>query len=136
MIHKRLPLVLVSLLIACGGGGDAGEEGAAPADTAAAAPGGAESMIGAAARAQQTVAIAEMRSHLNVIQAAGGDEIPGMVPQHRQMTENLITTLSQGRAANPSWDATVDSLRQDLGRMQGMTAAELEVLIDAHADRL
>ena len=93
-------------------------------------------MVGAAGRAQRTVAIAEMRSHLNVIQAAGGDEIVAMVPQHRQMGERLITTLSEGRAADPAWTALADSLRQDLSRMQGMTAAELDALMEAHAGRL
>jgi hypothetical protein len=132
-------LLLVSLLLFAGCGGEGGADAGVeemPED-AAATPGGAASALGAVDRAQATVAIAEMRSHLNVLTAAGGDEMVAMVPQHRQQVESLITTLSgTGASSNPAWSPTVDSVRQDLTRMQGMPANELEVLVEQNAERV
>jgi hypothetical protein len=130
--------LLTALLVwsACGGeaADDAAMEGAG--EDSAAETGGVESMVGAADRAQNTVAVAEMRSHLNVLTAAGGDEMVAMVPQHRQRVESFITQLSgTGASANPAWGPTVDSVRQDLSRMQGMPANELEVLVEGNAER-
>jgi hypothetical protein len=133
----KLLLVSIWALGACGGdaGSDA-DEGAAADNAAQPAPSGIESTVGAAGRAQNTVMIAEMRSHLNVLQAAGGDEMVAMVSEHRQRVENLISQLDAQHAADARWTALADSVRQDLGRMQGMPALELEVLIDANVDRV
>jgi hypothetical protein len=131
-------LLLVSLLLVAGCGGEEGSDAATEdMEDSAAAPGGLESTVGAAASAQNTVAIAEMRSHLNVLTAAGGDEMVAMIPQHRERVESLITQLGGTSASsNPAWNPTVDSVRQDLSRMQGMPANELEVLVEQNAGRV
>jgi hypothetical protein len=134
MTRMVLSLVLVGWLIACGGGEESGGEAAA--DSAAAAPGGLEQTVGAAGRAAATARIAEMRSHLNVIQAAGGDEIVPMVPEHSSMAATLLTELSADPPSNPGWAPLTDSIRADLGRMQNMPANELDQMIDAHAERI
>jgi hypothetical protein len=134
MTRKVLSLVMVGLLVACGGGEEAGGEAAA--DSADAAPSGLEQTMGAASRAAATARIAEMRSHLNVLTAAGGDEIVGMVPQHSAMAATLLTELGAEAPNNPSWAPLSDSIRADLGRMQNMPANELDQMIDAHADRI
>jgi hypothetical protein len=77
-----------------------------------------------------------MRSHLNVITAAGGDEMVPMIPQHQQMVATLLTELSASAPNNPSFSATADSIRQDLSRMTGAPANELDQLMDPHAERI
>jgi hypothetical protein len=132
-------LVLISLLALGACGGDAGSDaadGGAGDSAAQPAPSGLESTVGAAGRAENTIRIAEMRSHLNVLQAAGGDEMAAMVSEHRQRVENLVSQLGAQHAADARWSALADSIRQDLGRMQGMPALELEVLIDANVERV
>jgi hypothetical protein len=93
-------------------------------------------MVGALGRAESTLLIAEMRSHLGVLEAAGGDEMVPMIPGHRQRVEALVTQLGTQAGANARWTALADSVRQDLARMPGMTAADLEGLMDPHASRV
>jgi hypothetical protein len=130
-------LLLTSILTLHGCG--AGEEGGSAdgaAEDAAAPPPASPSPAGVVDGARATVAIAEMRAHLNVLTAAGGDEMVAMVPQHRERVESLITQLGGVASASPAWGPTADSVRQDLSRMQGLPANELEVLVEANAERL
>jgi hypothetical protein len=137
-------LGLLGASLACGGG-DAGEDGEA-ADTGAAAPaGGAAAPAGGAGAAggagSSATMITEMRSQLSRLTSAGGDEIPPMVPEHAGRVEVLLAQMQQERQArgamvSAAWDATVDSVRQDLTRMRGLTASELEGMVDAHAERV
>jgi hypothetical protein len=134
MSRKVFSVFLVGALVACGGGGDAAEEGGEAGG--AEAPSGIEQTVGAAGRAEATLRIAEMRSHLNVLTAAGGDEMVGMIPQHSSMTATLITELSANAPSNPAWTPLADSIRQDLSRMQQMPANELDQIMDPHAERI
>ena len=132
MRRKVLSLLLVGSVVGCGGGEEPGGEAAADS----AAPSGIEQTVGAAGRAAATARIAEMRSHLNVITAAGGDEMVPMIPQHQQLVATLLTELSVSAPNNPGWTATADSIRQDLSRMSNMPANELDQLMDPHAERI
>jgi hypothetical protein len=131
-------LFFTLVLAACGGdaANDAGE-----ADSAAGA-GGAQSTpsIGSAPAASAAL-IAEMRPRLNTLRAAGGDEIPALVPEHTRMVHDLLTAMNaertaSGRTGPAAWDATRDSVEQDLVRMQTMSQAELEELMEGHTGRL
>ena len=132
MRRKVLSLLLVGLVTGCGGG----EEPAGEAAADSAATGGVEQAVGAAANAAATARIAEMRTHLNVMTAAGGDEMVPMIPQHQQMVATLLTELSASAPNNPGFTATADSIRQDLSRMSNMPANELDQLMDPHAERI
>jgi hypothetical protein len=80
----------------------------------------------------------EMRSNLGVMEASPGADIAGMVPAHRQRLEALISQMDAdvGARATDAWTATRDSLRQDLSRMQGLGAAQLQSMMDGHARRV
>jgi hypothetical protein len=144
MKYRAARLMVLGFLgaaLACGGG-DAGEDGEA-ADTGAAEtpPAGGAAAPAAAGGAATATMITEMRAGLNRLEAAGGDEIPPMVPEHANRVEALITRMEQDRQArgamvSAAWDATVDSVRQDLTRMRGLTASELEEMVDQHAARV
>jgi hypothetical protein len=144
--HATVAL-LMALLIAVGACGqerddDAPDAGATPAETEADTRGGGgmESMMGAAAGARSSIMMSEMRSHLAILEASGGDEMVAIVPEHRQMLGNMISEMNREMSAmdmrgTDAWNATVDSLREDLTRMSEMAAPELETMMDAHAER-
>jgi hypothetical protein len=94
--------------------------------------------MGAAGRAQSSVMMSEMRSHLAILEASGGDEMVPLVPEHRQRLESMISQLDDdvGSRGTEAWNATVDSLRQDLQRMPQMAAPGLETMMDGHAERV
>ena len=145
MRHRAARLMVLGFLgaaLACGGG-DAGEDGEAADTPAAETPpaGGAAAPSAAGGGTPSATLITEMRGHLSRLEAAGGDEIPPMVPEHANRVEVLISQMEQERQArgamvSAAWDATVDSVRQDLTRMRGLTASDLEGMVDAHAARI
>ncbi|MEW5931668.1 MAG: hypothetical protein AB1941_29720 [Gemmatimonadota bacterium] len=67
---------------------------------------------------------------MQIMQGALRDSLKAMLPMHRQRAETMIAGFHREmRAMNVSggaaWNATVDSLRQDLARMPAMDAEEL-----------
>jgi hypothetical protein len=83
----------------------------------------------------------QMESHIQAMQGASGDTMKAMLPMHRQMAANMIAQMNgQMRQMNmqpdPAWNATVDSLRQDLVRMPEMSAPELQSFMPAHTERM
>jgi hypothetical protein len=126
---RMLMLALLCGLSACGR--DAGNEEVNGGGEAAAPAGAASS----------AALISDMRSRVNALQAAGGDEIPAMVPEHTRMVHDLLTRMAaertaRGQSGPGAWDATVDSVEQDLVRMQTMSQADLEALMEGHTGRL
>jgi hypothetical protein len=144
MKYRAARLMVLGFLgasLACGGG-DAGE-GEEAADTGAAGtpPAGGAAPPAAGGGTTSAALITDMRGHLSRLEAAGGDEIPPMVPEHASRVEALIAQMERERQArgamvSAAWDATVDSVRQDLTRMRGLTASDLEGMVDAHAERV
>ena len=68
-------------------------------------------------------------------------QLRAAMPMHRQMTANMLMQMtdemrSMNMAASPAWDATIDSIRQDLVRMPDMSARELKELTPAHQARV
>lgn len=83
----------------------------------------------------------QMQAHLRMMEGANGDSLQAMMPMHRQLVGNMITQFNTDRRGtnmsdNAATTATVDSLQQDLTRMQGMSAAELQRMMPAHEARL
>jgi hypothetical protein len=83
----------------------------------------------------------EMQAHLQGMHGASGDSLRAMLPAHRQMTANMLASMGRemremDMKGDAAWEATADSLRQDLVRMPEMGAAELKGFMPAHQARL
>lgn len=83
----------------------------------------------------------EMQRHMEQMMGAGVDSMQAMLPMHRQMTANMLSTMNRemrdmNMAADSDWSMTMDSVRQDLVRMPEMSEQELRALMPAHRDRL
>ena len=83
----------------------------------------------------------QMQAHMRMMDGAGADSMQAMMPMHRQMVANMIAQFNtdmrgMDMTSNAGWNATVDSLRQDLTRMPEMSASELQELMPAHGARV
>ena len=90
---------------------------------------------------QSTGMMNEMMSNIQMMQDMTGDGMIAMMPAHRQMAANLLAQMNQemramNMASDAQWDATVDSVRQDLTLMPVMSAAEMEAFMPAHHRRM
>ncbi|MFN2315403.1 MAG: hypothetical protein ABR602_01890, partial [Gemmatimonadales bacterium] len=86
-------------------------------------------------------AMDQMEAHLRSMDGVGADSLHAMLPTHRVMVTNMIAEVTQGmRGAdspeNSAWEATVDSLRQDLLRMSEMSASEHQQFMAGHMARV
>lgn len=112
---------------------------AAPADTAASmgdmpGMGGTGGIMGAAMADS-------MHAHMQHMETMTGDQMKAMLPEHRQMAANMLSRMtSEMRSMNMSgdaaWNATADSLRQDLARMPDMSAQQLKSMMAGHHGRI
>lgn len=60
---------------------------------------------------------------------------------HRQMVANMIGQMNKethdmNMTTDAQWNATVDSLRDDLKRMPEMSAQEMHAFMPAHHERM
>lgn len=83
----------------------------------------------------------EMRATMRAMQSASGDSLRAAIPMHRQMASDMLAQMNKEMAdmkmpADASWSGLMDSLRQDLARMPGMSAGEVATLMPAHQGRL
>lgn len=136
--RSLVTLAAALALAACSNGesGDAADTSQAPAaqDTAGtmSGMGGMEGMSGMTE---------QMQAHMRMMDGASGDSIAAMLPMHRQMVANMISTMNremQGMdmSGDAAWTATIDSLRQDLTRMPEMSAPELGQFMPDHRARV
>lgn len=138
---RILPLVTLLTLSACGTGeqepedvaGGTIEEGQMPMEGMP----GMAGMGGVRADAMMQ----EMEAHMAAMAAAGADSMIVLMPQHRQMTANMLAEMNRemremNMAADEDWTAVVDSLRQDLTRMPDMGAGEMQSFMPAHNGRI
>jgi len=82
-----------------------------------------------------------MQSHLRMMQGMSADSMQALLPQHRQMVANMISQMNRemremNMATDERWNATLDSLRQDLTRMPEMSARELQAFMPQHGARV
>ena len=124
-------VVLGVVLSAC----NARDEQSAAADTGMQGMKGMEGMGGIMG------IMTQMQSHMRTMEAAGADSMQAMLPMHRQMAANMISQMNtemRGMNMKPdsAWQATIDSLRQDLVRMPEMSAADLRTFMPQHGARM
>jgi len=124
-------VVLGVVLSAC----NARDEPGAVADT------GMQGMKGMEGMGGMMEMMSQMQSHMRMMEAAGADSMKAMLPMHRQMVANMISQMNSemrgmNMKADSAWQATIDSLRQDLVRMPEMSAAELHTFMPRHGARM
>lgn len=140
-------LAVVGTVVACGGsGGDTGEAGADPARGAPMAemPGmdhGSGMQDGGMGTMTSEGMIGEMRSHMERIQGAGADSLGQLMPAHRQMAANLLAQMNaemrqMNMSPDSTWNALVDSVRQDLVRMPELAPGDMVGFMAAHLERM
>lgn len=83
----------------------------------------------------------QMQSHMRMMDGAGADSMQAMLPMHRQMVANMISQFGtemreMNMKADPAWQASVDSLRQDNVGMPEMSASELRAFMPGHSARV
>lgn len=123
---------------ACTGGEE--PDNAALSDTEPAPAQPMEGMDGMAGM-QSSAMMTQMSSHMEQMRAVGADSMMRLMPDYRQMSDNMLSQMnSEMRDMNMEgdarWNATVDSVRQDLARMPELGADELQALMPAHHERM
>lgn len=83
----------------------------------------------------------DMTSHVQMMQNVSADSMMTLMPAHRQMGENMLDQMDEEmRAMNiepdAQWNATADSVRQDMTRMPVMSVAELQAFMPEHRARM
>ena len=82
-----------------------------------------------------------MRTHMRMMQSATPEQMKSMLANHRQTVANMVSQMngemrSMNMPADPAWNATVDSIRQDLVHMPDMSGKELKAMMPAHGARV
>lgn len=83
----------------------------------------------------------EMQAHMQMMQGMNADSMMGMMPDHRQMVANMLSQTNRemqdmNMPGDTAWNATVDSLRDDLTRMPAMSPEELQRFMPEHEQRV
>ena len=83
----------------------------------------------------------QMRMHMQQMSGAQSDSLLQVMPMHRQMAGQMLAgmdsaTMGRGMQMDSTWSATMDSVRDDLSRMEAMSAEELEEFMPAHRARV
>ncbi|HEV8363234.1 MAG TPA: hypothetical protein VGQ52_06930 [Gemmatimonadaceae bacterium] len=83
----------------------------------------------------------QMQSHMSMMEGVSADSLMKMLPMHRMMVANMISQFNSdmGRMnmqPDARWQATVDSLRNDLTRMPELNANEISQMMPAHHARV
>ncbi len=136
---RTIGAIATVLLLAGCGGQDAGEPSADGIDETPTAE--MQGMEGMGDMQMDGGMMEQMQSHMQMMQGAPGDSLMTMMPTHRQMTANMMAQMNRqmrdmNMTADADWNATVDSLREDLIRMPEMNAAELQALMPEHRARI
>ena len=139
LARRATPALLAATLLAAGcGSRDTASRDTASRDTA----GAMATMPGMPGMAMESGRMMDaMRAHLAALDGAGGDSLRAALPAHRQQLANMIAQMNREMrdmrmAGDASWDATVDSLRQDLTRLPDLGAAELARAMPDHRGRV
>jgi hypothetical protein len=82
-----------------------------------------------------------MQTHMRMMDTMSADQMKAMLPMHRQMAANMLSRMNQDmRSMNmpgdQAWNATVDSLRQDLTLMPELSGQALKAMMPAHHARM
>lgn len=128
----------LALLVLAAGACRQGDEREASRDTGMA---GVEGVRGGAVASGSTQMMADVDAHLGMMASASADSMKAMLPMHRRMIGNLIAQLDRemrdmNMTGDAAWNATLDSLRQDLRVMPDLSAQALRDLMPAHSSRV
>lgn len=82
-----------------------------------------------------------MHVHMQMMDTSSAEHVAAMLPSHRQMAANMLSRMNadmrgMNMSGDAAWNATVDSLRQDLTRMPDLDAAALKSMMPAHNARM
>lgn len=83
----------------------------------------------------------QTRTHMRRMAGVPADSLMGVMPMHRQVVGQMLEgmdpeTMGMGARSDSVWNATLDSVRSDVTRMEGMSAAELREIMPAHRARV
>jgi hypothetical protein len=135
LMMRSMSLFLLVLAVgACRQGG----EGDTSRDTGMA---GMEGMRGGAAGLGSTQLMTVMDAQMGTMLNATADSMKAMLPMYRQMLANMIAQIDRemrdmNMTGDAAWNATLDSLRQDLRVMPDLSAQALRDLMPAHSLRV
>lgn len=90
---------------------------------------------------QSSAMMTQMSSHMEQMRTAGADSIMRLMPDYRQMSASMLSQMNSemqdmNMEGDARWNATVDSVRQDLARMPELGADGLQALMPAHHERM
>jgi O-methyltransferase involved in polyketide biosynthesis len=90
---------------------------------------------------QSTGMMERLTSHMQMMETVSGDSMLTMLAAHRQMGENMLDRMTDemrdmNMQPDARWNATADSVRQDMMRMGGFSAAELQASMPEHRARM
>ena len=130
-----LPALLATMI------GCAGSEDQAAADSGTTAKRDTTPSMGGMQMAGASSPATAMAQHLKSLDGISGDSLRALLPAHRQMTANLLSTFngemrSMNMPADAAWNAVVDSLRRDLTRMPDLAADQLQAMMPEHRERV
>ena len=83
----------------------------------------------------------QMMANMDEVMAMHGDSLMQMVPDHGHVLGGMMDQMNNemkgmNKAADPKWTALADSLRDDMAKMSGMSAAEMESFMAIHRGRM
>jgi len=131
----QLLLGVALSVAACGRSGEVADESAAARADTGMMPGMPGMAMG------DTSMMSQMQSHIRMMEGVSADSMMTMLSMHRMMLANMISQFNTDmRAMNVQpdarWQATVDSLRNDLTRMPELSASEISQMMPAHHARV
>jgi hypothetical protein len=136
-LAARFSLLASSIVLwACSGG--SADHAAPPSQSPGAQPAGAAS---AAAPDSDAALVDSTLADDSLIDLAAASQIAAMLPHHRLLVQHTLSRmqaemLAAHVTADAGWNATADSVRQDLTRMSTMTPAALVQAMPAHTARV
>ena len=145
---RRLPAIALGLLAVIGCGSRSEQAGAsgATSSTATDSAKGMASMPGMSGMSvssamMSAAAMDSMHAEMLRVRTMSADQVKAAMPMHRQMTANMLSQMnadmrSMNMAADPAWDALVDSLRRDLVALPDIPTSRLTAALAPHFARV
>jgi hypothetical protein len=133
MIKRVSGLLLAVLLLLAGCGGEPeSQSGAGQAESSADTTG---------TPMMPMPMMGEMSAHMQAMQGLAPDSVRALLPGHARMADSLFAEMQQrmremNMPRGAETTALMDSLRQDMVRMPGMSDQELSTAMSAHVARM
>ena len=90
---------------------------------------------------QSSSMMQQMQSQMGAMMSAEPDSAMAMMPGYRQMAANMLAQMNRemgqmNMEGDAAWNATADSVRQDLTQMPEITSEEMASSMAAHQARM